>query len=89
MPVKEWGAVVKGRKIRVVNTWTRGTTLYIDGECRDRNTGWFAPTRTLWLSAPLAKEDPESDLVQVFVKAVFSVKASIVVAGEPVAGDTV
>ncbi len=38
MPVKEWAAVGKGRSICVVNTWTGGTTLYIDGECSGRNT---------------------------------------------------
>jgi len=89
MSMKEWVAVVKGRSIRVVNSWTGGTSLYIDGECRDRNAGWFAPRRKLWLSAHLTQDDPESGLVQVFVKAVFSVKAQIVVAGETVAGDAI
>ena len=87
MPMKEWVATVKGHSIRVVNTWTGGTSLYIDGECRDRNTGWFALTRKLWLSAPLTQGDPQSGQVQVFVKAIFSVKAQIMVDGEPVAGD--
>jgi hypothetical protein len=87
MPMKEWVATVNGHSIRVVNTWTGGTHLYIDGECRDRNKGWFALTRKLWLSAPLTQDASQGDLVQVFVKAVFSVKAQIVVAGQPVAGD--
>lgn len=89
MPIKEWSAVVNGRNVRVVNSWTSGTRLYIDGECRDRNTGWFAPTKTLWLSAPLTQGAPESGLVQVFVRALFSVKAQIVVAGKAVAGDAI
>lgn len=87
MPMKEWVTEVKGRSIRVVNTWTGGTSLYIDGECRDRNTGLFALTRRLWLSAPLTQGDAGSGLVQVFVRGLFSVKAQIVVAGEVVAGD--
>jgi hypothetical protein len=37
MPRKEWTAAVNGHDIRVVNSWTGGTALYIDGECRDRN----------------------------------------------------
>lgn len=89
MPMKEWSAEADGHSIRVVNTWTGGTSLYIDGECRDRNTGWYAPRRTLWLSAPLIQGAPESALVQVFVKALFSVKAQIVVAGKAVAGDAI
>ena len=90
MPMKEWSAQVDGHSIRVVNTWTGGTSLYIDGECRDRNTGWFAPRKTLWLSAQLMLGAPERGLVQVFVKAsLFSVKAQIVVAGKSVAGDAI
>lgn len=87
MPLKEWFAEVNGHKIRVENTWTGGTRLYIDGECRDRNTGWFALSRTRWLSAPLKHGEPDCELVEVFVKALFTVKAQIVVAGKPVAGD--
>ena len=89
MPIKEWSTVVNGRNVRVVNSWTGGTKLYIDGECRDSNTGWFAPTKTLWLSASLAQGAAESGLVQVFVRAIFSVKAQIVVAGKVVAGDAI
>lgn len=89
MPRKEWIAAVNGHDIRVVNSWTGGTALYIDGECRDRNAGLFAPTKTRWLSARLKQGDPESGLVEVFVEALFSVKAQIVVAGHPVAGDSI
>lgn len=89
MPMKEWRADVKGLSIRVGNSWTGGTALYIDRECRDRNTRWFAFTRRLWLSAPLKQGEPESGLVQVIVKDLFAVTAQIVVAGEPVAGDAI
>lgn len=88
MPRKEWTAAVNGHDIRVVNSWTGGTALYIDGECRDRNSGLFALTKTRWLSARLNQGAPESGLVEVFVEALFSVKAQIVVAGVPVAGDS-
>lgn len=87
MSLKEWSAEIDGHKIRVANTWTGGTRLYIDGECRDHNTGWFAPSKTRWLSAPLELEEPESKLVEVFVKAVLTVKAQICVAGKLVSGD--
>ncbi|HEX9916435.1 MAG TPA: hypothetical protein VGB16_01740, partial [candidate division Zixibacteria bacterium] len=83
MPMKEWFAEAEGHKIRVENTWTGGTRLYIDGECRDRNTGWFAASKTRWLSAPLKPGDPKSATVEVFVKALFTVKAQICVAGKP------
>ena len=87
MPLKEWTAEVAGHKIRVENTWTGGTRLYIDGECRDRNGSWFALSRKRWLSAPLKRDLPDSPLVEVFVKALFDVEAQITVAGRLVAGD--
>ena len=87
MPQKEGVADVSGHQIRVVNTWTGGTRLYIDGECRDRNHGLFAPSWTQWLSARLIQNDPKSDLVEVFVMALVGVKAQIKVNGNYLAGD--
>ena len=87
MPQKEWKAHVAGREIRVVNSWTGGTHLYIDGDRRDHNGGWFAPAWRNWLSARLVQGDPQSDLVEVRVKALLTVKAQIVVNGQFVAGD--
>ena len=87
MPQKEWVTEVKGHEVRVVNTWTGGTRLYIDGECRDRNAGLFAPTWRSWLSARLIQGDTSSDLVEVRIVALLQVKAQILVNGVFVAGD--
>ena len=87
MPMKEWTTNVDGHHIRVVNTWSGGTRLYIDGECRDRNYGMFAPGWRFWLSARLLQGDIRSPLVEVEVCALMRVKARILVDGTPVAGD--
>ncbi len=87
MPQKEWTTHVQGREIRVVNSWTGGTRLYIDGDCRDRNSGMFAPTWRKWLSARLVQGDPASALIEVRLVALVHVKAQILVNGQFVAGD--
>lgn len=87
MPKKEWTTQVAGREVRVVNSWTGGTRLYIDGDCRDRNDGLFAPGWTRWLSARLVEGDAASDLVEVHVAALLRVRARILVNGRIVAGD--
>lgn len=88
MPMKEWTTAVEGHQVRVVNSWTSGTRLYIDGDCRDRNHGLFAPTWRPWLSARLHHGDPASPLVEVEICALLQVKARILVDGQFVAGDT-
>jgi hypothetical protein len=87
MPQKEWIAHHNGHEIRVVNTWTGGTRLYVDGECRDHNGGWYAPDWTWWLSTRLVRDDPKSDLVEVFVRALLHVKAEIRLNGKHLAGE--
>jgi hypothetical protein len=87
MPQKAWVAHHDGREIRVVNTWTGGTRLYVDGECRDRNHGLWAPRWTWWLSSRLDRDDPSSPLVEVYVAALVRVRAEIRIDGVVVGGD--
>ena len=87
MPQKEWIAEVSGHQIRVVNTWTGGTHLYIDGERRDSNHSLWAVSWTPFLSARTVPNDPQSDLVEVYIKAILVVKAQIHVNGHYFAGD--
>ena len=87
MPQKEWTAQVTGHDIRVVNTWTGGTSLYINGDCRDKNHGFFALTWSRWLSARLIQNDANSDLIEVYVVALIKVKAQIRVNGKYLAGE--
>lgn len=84
---KEWTAQVGGHDIRVVNSWTGGTRLYIDGNCRDRNHDLFAPTWKRWLSARMIEGDAHSDLVEVRLIALVHVRVQILVNGQFVAGD--
>lgn len=90
MPLKEWVAEFEGHSIRVTNTWLGGAKLYVDGECRDTNRGAFAisATRPL-LSARLDTNNVNSGLVEVFFKALLTVKAKICVNGKQVAGDII
>jgi len=87
MPKKEWTAQAAGHDIRVVNSWTGGTRLYINGDCRDRNHGLFALTWSRWLSARLIPNDANSDLIEVYVVALINIKAQIRINGQYFAGD--
>ena len=87
MHQKEWSTEVQGHTIKVTNSWIGGAKLYIDGECRDTNNKTIADPNKPALSARIVKENPQSPLVEVFVKAIFAVKASICVDGKQVAGD--
>lgn len=87
MPQKEWKAQLGVHEIRVVNSWTGGMHLYIDGDRRDHNGGLFAPAWRRVLSARAVQGDAQSELVEVRVKALLTVKAQILVNGQLVAGD--
>lgn len=87
MPTKEWVAHHGGHEIKVVNTWTGGTRLYINGDLRDSNNGQSALDWTFWLSARIVRDDPASDLIEVYVKALWSVDAEIRLNGHYLAGE--
>lgn len=52
---KEFEFTVKNHKVKIVNSWIRGAKLYIDGECRDQDTSFFANGNTVLLSANLGE----------------------------------
>lgn len=52
---KEFEFTVKDHKIKIVNSWTRGAKLYIDGEYRDQDSTFFANGKIALLSANLAE----------------------------------
>jgi hypothetical protein len=87
MPNKEWATVHNACKIRVTNAWTGGAKLYIDGDCRDTNNDMFASVSSPALSARVTTADGGSFLVEVFMKALTTVKAKICVNGAQVGGD--
>jgi hypothetical protein len=87
MPQEEWSTDVQGHAIRVTNSWMGGAKLYIDGEWRDINKKMIADPSKPALSARLLQGNSESALVEVFMKAMFTVKAEICVDGKQVVGD--
>jgi hypothetical protein len=87
MPQKNWIAEFEGVPIRVENSWTGGAKLYVHGECRDTTTRMVASPDRPALSARLRVNDPDSPLIEVFMKAVFTVRAKICVNGRQIAGD--
>jgi hypothetical protein len=84
---KEWIAMHNGCKIRVTNAWTGGAKLYVDGDCRDESQSLFASSSSPTLSARVTLASGESFLVEVYTKALVTVKAKICVNGTQVGGD--
>jgi hypothetical protein len=64
---KEFEFSVKGNKVKVVNTWTGGIKLYINGDNRDHYTGKYASGKNALLSANLG----ESGILEIFPKSGF------------------
>ena len=88
MPKQEWIAQFEGHEIKVVNTWSAGATLYIDGECRDSSSHLMAVDKHApLLSARLQAADNQSHVVEVFIVAWATAKAKICVDGKQIAGD--
>ncbi len=87
MPQKTWIAEVENIPIRVENSWTGGAKLYVNGECRDTSKRMVADPKQPTLSARLRANDRDSPLIEVFMKAVLTVRAKICVNGRQVAGD--
>lgn len=61
---KEFEFTVKGHKVKIVNTWVRGAKLYIDGECRDRDSTLLANGKSVLMSASLG----ELGILEIFPK---------------------
>ena len=76
----------KGHEIRVFSTWTQDARLYIDGVCRDRSIRRVSLLKTRILSADLriGKEDYR---VEVFAKALLSIRLQVRIDGRQVAGE--
>lgn len=52
---KEFVFTVKDHKVKIVNSWSLGTKLYIDGECRDQDSTFLASGKSALLSANLGE----------------------------------
>lgn len=87
MPEKEWIATHDAHQIRVTNTWLGGTKLYINGQCRDTSNAIFASPGSPTLSARVEPVNGETFLVEVYFKALVTVKAKICIDGKQIGGD--
>lgn len=88
MPQKEWFLEYQGNEIRVSNTWLGGAKLYINKELRDKSSDLFAISgKRPLLSSRLTTDGAEGPLVEVYMRAIFTVKAKVFVNGRFVAGD--
>ena len=87
MPVKELRAKFKGHDIRVVNTWFSGVKLYIDSDLKDTNQELFMLTSKRALLSSSLTVDDTRHTVEVFFKALLTVKIKICIDGEMVAGE--
>ncbi|MCF6264724.1 MAG: hypothetical protein L3J24_14215 [Xanthomonadales bacterium] len=70
---KEFEFTVKGHKVKVVNSWTRGVKLYIDGDFRDQDFSFLSIAwgKTALLSAKLG----EFGILEIFpISALISVE---------------
>lgn len=43
--MKKWEVDYKGHKIRVENSWSKGESLYVDGELQDQRVGFALRSR--------------------------------------------
>lgn len=76
----------KGHEIRVFSTWTQDARLYIDGVCRDRSIRRVSLRKTRILSADL-RIGEDDYRVEVFAKALLSIKLQLRIDGRQVAGE--
>lgn len=87
MPSSGWRASYHNHQIRVTNAWLGGAKLFVDGECRDTNSKFIVSPLRPALSARIAPLDGEPFVVEVFMEALFTVKANICVNGSHIGGD--
>ncbi len=76
----------KGHQIRIFSTWTQDARLYVDGVCRDRSIQRVSLRKTRILSTTL-RVGADDYLVEVFAKALLSVKLQLRINGRQVAGE--
>jgi len=81
-----WTADYQGHHIQVTNSWLRGAKIYIDGALRAESKSLFANPRKPAFCVTLDDEHADP-VVEVFFRAVLSVKAKIIINGQKVAGD--
>ncbi len=90
MPKKEVIANYKGHSILARNTWFSGfsgSTLIVDDEVVDRNAALLALDSSVSFLSHRLEIDGERHLVEVFIKAAFTVKLKICVDSKQIGGE--
>lgn len=82
----ECRAEFKGHEIRAFSTWTQDARLYVDGICRDRSIRRVSLRKTRILSTSL-RIGADEHRVEVFAKALLSVRLQLRIDGRQVAGE--
>ncbi|MCY4544284.1 MAG: hypothetical protein OXD39_03505 [Gemmatimonadetes bacterium] len=82
----ECRAEFKGHEIRVFSTWTQDARLYIDGVCRDRSIRRVSLQKMRILSTNL-RIGTDDYRVEVFAKALLSIRLQLRIDGRQVAGE--
>ena len=82
----ECRAEFRGHEIKVFSTWTQDARLYIDGVCRDRSIRRVPLRKTRILSTNL-RIGTDEYRVEVFAKALLSVRLQLRIDGRQVAGE--
>ena len=76
----------KGHEIRAFSTWTQDARLYVDGVCLDRSIRRVSLRKTRILSTNL-RIGADEHRVEVFAKALLSVRLQLRIDGRQVAGE--
>ena len=76
----------KGHEIRAFSTWTQDARLYVDGVCRDRSIRRVSLRKTRILRTSL-QIGADEHRVEVFAKALLSVRLQLRIDGRQVAGE--
>lgn len=87
MPKKTLYAQVGDDRLRVENTWFSGATLFLNDHPIARNNDFFAVNRLTPLISAEATVNGEKSQIEVFVRAIFTVKIQIRLNGTIVAGE--
>jgi hypothetical protein len=87
MPKKTLHALVGSDRLRVENTWFSGATLFMNDQPIARNNGLFAASSQTPLMSAEATVNGSKSQIEVFVRAIFTVKIQIRLNGTIVAGE--
>ena len=82
----ECRAEFKGHEIRAFSTWTQDARLYVDGVCRDRSIR-RVPLQKMRILSTNLRIGADEHRVEVFAKALLSVRLQLRIDGRQVAGE--